>query len=395
MKKRSLLLALIMMLLSFNLTIISGCGTAGEAVSYVNLSFNPNMEFVLDTANRVVSVNAINDDGELLFASEDFEGQRMQTVMNKIMESASKSGLFNIEDTNNVIYLNVVNEDSEYANDLFEKVKGVCDNFCKTNGIYALALSGQLPEEIVTLATEYNLPPGHIRLILKALELNPDLTIDELVTMPIVDVVKIINENFKNFGKICVNELKEDYKAERLTLKVAYENSVKTLFGAEYTTLLDELALLESQIDVVEGVALDNLKIAIESKNQEINTLRLTMQTTYNAEFNALKEQYQLDKQVLINTYVASCAQTRATLKTNLQARINSNVAAFEQKQEYAKNRNNNFGNKYENWKNLKLTDIFNFLRIKLEENDNISLEIKADLANAILEAEKYYKLYQ
>ena len=56
------------------------------------------------------------------------------------------------------------------------------------------------------------------------------------------------------------------------------------------------------------------------------------MQTTYNAEFNALKEQYQLDKQVLINTYVASCAQTRATLKTNLQARINSNVAAFEQK---------------------------------------------------------------
>ena len=260
MKKRSLLLALIMMLLSFNLTIISGCGTAGEAVSYVNLSFNPNMEFVLDTANRVVSVNAINDDGELLFASEDFEGQRMQTVMNKIMESASKSGLFNIEDTNNVIYLNVVNEDSEYANDLFEKVKGVCDNFCKTNGIYALALSGQLPEEIVTLATEYNLPPGHIRLILKALELNPDLTIDELVTMPIVDVVKIINENFKNFGKICVNELKEDYKAERLTLKVAYENSVKTLFGAEYTTLLDELELLESQIDVVEGVALDNLK---------------------------------------------------------------------------------------------------------------------------------------
>ena len=73
-----------------------------------------------------------------------------------------------------------------------------------------------------------------------------------------------------------------------------------------------------------------------------------------------------------------------------MQARINSNVAAFEQKQEYAKNRNNNFGNKYENWKNLKLTDIFNFLRIKLEENDNISLEIKADLANAILEAEKY-----
>lgn len=202
MKNKVLLFALILMLIYLNLTLVSGCVKPGEAVTYVNLSLNPNVELILDTADRVVSANAINEDGELLVIESNFEGERIQNVIYKLIQLSAKSGLFDVNNLNNAVYLSVINERAEYANNLLKKLKDVCNNYFKTNGIYALAVSGQLPDEVIALATEYDLPPGHLRLILKAIEFNPDLTITELVEMSISEVVKYINSGFIGVGKI-------------------------------------------------------------------------------------------------------------------------------------------------------------------------------------------------
>jgi hypothetical protein len=394
MKNKILVFSLILILIYLNLTIISGCVKTGEAVTYVNLSLNPNIEIVLDTADKVVSVNAINEDGELLFAQENFAGERVQNIIYKLVDLSAKSGLLDVNNINNAVYLSVVNERAEYANNLFEKLKDVCDNYFKTNGIYAMAVSGQLPEEIITLATEYDLPPGHLRLMLKAIEVNPDLTIAELTIMPISDIIKIVNSAFLGVGKIYSKDLKDAYKAERIALRETYQANIEALFGAEYVNLLDELEFLESQLEVAEGEALETLKNAITAKEGQIETLKLQLETSYADEFNALKEQYELDKKALIDNYIDQAKTYADTLKTNLQNRIAQNEDKLELRKQYAKTRLNNFREKYETFKALREADLFNFLKTQIEETDRLTIEVKEDLLTALAEAEKYYKLY-
>ena len=180
-----------------------------------------------------------------------------------------------------------------------------------------------------------------------------------------------------------------------MTLREAYQADVETLFGTEYSTLIDELEFLESQIEVAEGAALDTLKAAIAVKEGQINTLRLTLEATYDEEFAALKEQYESDKRALINSYVNQAAAQVDGLKTNLQNRIAQNENKLELRRQFAKTRLNNFSNKYENFKALRESDLFNFLKTQIEDTNRLSLEVKEDLTNALIEAEKYYKLYQ
>lgn len=368
--------------------------TSTNAVTYVNLSFNPNIEFILDTNNRVVSVNSINDDGELLVNYGNYEGQDIKNVIQMMLELASKSGLLDVNVTDGVVYVTVVNENASYADSLFTNLKDVCNNYFKSNGIYAFAAAVQLPDEIITLASEYNLSVGHLRLLLKLKELNPDLTWDELVVMPIPDVISNIHSYFASIGKI-PSASKEAYKTARIQLRQTFENNVRTLFGTEYSDLLDELDLLESQIDVVEGEALDNLKVAIENKRTQINTLRTTLEVTYQTEYQALLDQYKLDKEALMVQYQEEYNAMKASLKTTLENHISQNQARLQARIAYAKNRSNDFANKYRTFLALKQLDLFNFLQTQMTSIDSINEEVLAELQTALQEAERYAALYQ
>lgn len=196
-------------------------------------------------------------------------------------------------------------------------------------------------------------------------------------------------------AKFTKQELKDEYKTQRLALKEAYEQSLRTLFGTGYVALLDELELLESQIELAEGEALENLKTAILNKEAQIKTLRLELEATYAEEFGALKEQYETDKKALINNYIDEVQAQVETLRANLQNRIGQNESKLELRRQFAKTRLNNFANKYETFKALRESDLFNFLKTQIENTDRLSLEVKEDLINAINEAQKYSKLYQ
>jgi hypothetical protein len=52
-----------------------GCGDKGKAdeKTIMNVSLNPEVEFVLDSNNKVVSVNALNEEGNLVISAEAFE----------------------------------------------------------------------------------------------------------------------------------------------------------------------------------------------------------------------------------------------------------------------------------------------------------------------------------
>jgi hypothetical protein len=367
----------------------SGCTITRDAVTYVSLSLNPSVEFVLDTSNRVVSVNALNDDGELLLSIENVEGREIKQVIKELLTTASESGLFDVDSLNGLVSITVINEDAEFSMILSDLLKEVCETYFKTNGIYALAASGSLPEEVLQLAKEYELPPGHLYLMLKLQTLRPDLNFADIVTLPIKEVVGSINEELKLVGKVHLKAQKQAYKNELMLLKETYEQNIRTLFGQEYSTLLDELDFLQSQIEGLEGEALTNLKEAILQKEQQIEALKNQLEVTYQTEYLALKQSYEANRQQLKDQYVEEAKAQLTALKQSMQTRIEEKKSFLQARIAYAKNRRNAFSKKYETFVALQKADLYNFFKTKLEELSMLESEALEELNTAIEQAKE------
>jgi ABC-type phosphate transport system auxiliary subunit len=214
----------------------------------------------------------------------------------------------------------------------------------------------------------------------------------EITQMSVKDIIKLFNEELISVGKIYLKEQKQNFKTELFSLRQTYEENLKTLFGSEYVTLLGELALMEAQIEVVEGAQLETLKNAISAKLQQIETLRSSLEITHQAEFQALRTQYQADVQQLKESFINATREQLQTLKTTMQNRIVAQESKLQARIAYAKNRVNNFRQKYETFLALKEND---FLKTKLEELNQIDAQTEVEFAVSIVRARKYVLLYE
>ena len=75
------------MMAATGVSAFAGCAEAKEQ-KVMNLSLNPEVEFVLDENDKVVSVNALNEEGNLIVSAEVFTG--------KTAEEAAKLLLYRI-----------------------------------------------------------------------------------------------------------------------------------------------------------------------------------------------------------------------------------------------------------------------------------------------------------
>jgi|LGVE01.1.fsa_nt_gb hypothetical protein len=393
MKRRITSPLLIIVLLISGLT-FGSCSVEGDAVTYIYLSLNPSVEFIVDTGGKVVSFNAVNDEGAVLFSDTSLEGVKIETAIEQIVKLAGKCGYLNVEDTDNVVYLTVVNEDAEKMNSIYIRIKARVENFFKSNGIYALMVQGQLSDEMLILSEDYNVSTGHLRIMLKVLELNPDLKFDYLITLSIKDLVTTLHNSFKMMSGVCLKQDKDAYKLDRLNLKTGHEDNVKALFGPAYTALLAELALLESQLKIVTEEELGGLINQLELKKQEIETLKASLEVTYATEFEALKQNYENDKRNLMNSFRVICQNKKQDLLSTFNSRLSQNEDKFNIRKDYAEKRSNRFGSKYDQWLALRESDIFNFIKTKEDEISSINSEFEEDVREALFKAEKYSNLY-
>ena len=73
---------------------MGSCGdkTAEAEKTVMNVSLNPSVEFVLDGKNIVVSVNALNEEGNLVVSAENFIGKDMDVAVTLFVEVSKETG---------------------------------------------------------------------------------------------------------------------------------------------------------------------------------------------------------------------------------------------------------------------------------------------------------------
>ena len=226
-KTRRLLSLLLAGITAVSLFVLSACGTGNteqEEMTVMNVAVNPQIEFILDGENKVVSVNAINEDGNVILSAEAFVN-----VIGLDAGDAAKLFIDVCEDYGFIIKGNVkageneidisISGDTKKAEELYNNVKGKVEEFVNANDISA------------TVTDLVNVGKAELEKLLA--ECAPYLEQAEIEAMKQIDIVKELVASRKETAKMYSQELKNAfYQMKANALEIAEIELLKTKLGA-------------------------------------------------------------------------------------------------------------------------------------------------------------------
>lgn len=251
--------------------LLTACGKDEGTQKVMNVGLNPKLEFVLDKNDKVVAVNALNDDGNHLLSLEvdtqsvidAFEGMSAEEAVDLFMELSKDNG-----------YLITGNEEeisieiSGDANELIKSVKGVASKFLTDNGI----------RNITIKTAKINL--DNIRAeVKKCMQEYTDAQLAEMNEEQLIALLQTSRQETKEF---LTQELKEAYytlRAQEINIaefdalfnlipsaiKSQFDEFITAMGGLE-TAMLDLQTTITNQWLATDGAYNDAMEQYVEAK---------------------------------------------------------------------------------------------------------------------------------
>lgn len=167
-------------------TVSAGVYRTNYAVaSTVSLDVNPSIEITANEKERVLSVKALNEDGQIVIGDMDFKGSDLEVAVNALIGSMLRNGY--LSELSNSVLISVDNDNPEKSAALKEKLMEEVRIILQTDTFDGAVLSQTIvPDaELQTLAESYGITTGKAQLIQQIVEKNPLYTFQELVPLSI------------------------------------------------------------------------------------------------------------------------------------------------------------------------------------------------------------------
>ena len=180
MKKKILSFVLAICLLVPCVFMLTAC--KGDDVNKtMNVSINPEVSFVVDSKNKVVSVMYENDDASTVYANVNFVGLKADAAVELMIENAVITGHFdfNGEDISLSVNGNTEADITKLENLVKDKINKVCDS---------LGVEIEINIEELTEAARKQ------ALVVKAKVLAPEKSDSELNEMSTQELINLIKE---------------------------------------------------------------------------------------------------------------------------------------------------------------------------------------------------------
>ena len=255
---------LIMNLLAILLCLISvialtACG--GDDTSKVmNLSLNPEIELILDKNNKVVTVNALNDEGNYIVANVDFSGLSAEDAVDRFLQAVKDNG-FLIEDNVSVSENELeISISGENAQKLIDQVKASAQDYLTNLGITATIETDLLDKDYLEGLVE------------ECMQEMTDSEIEALSEEELINLLKTSRNETKN---LLSEELKELY----------YQSRADEIIESKYEAVMNMLDNTNSQFAEV-------FTTMTEAYNNLTTTIT-NLRTTYIERFLATGSEYQ------------------------------------------------------------------------------------------------------
>lgn len=257
------------------------------ALTYIGLRINPEIEMVTDETGVVVSANAVNEDGEVVLSAVELEGKTAEDAAVAFTETAVDLGYMDPAKDKDTVYVDVNGENAEIAEKVEKSLSDKLMKFFEKKGITG-KVSKEVLDSYLAKAEEWNVAPGHAKIIARVLSANPELTYDELLNLTVKDLLELLKAD-KHEDKVAVS-LKDEYKEKIEAIKEKY----KELF--ELREAIDDI---EDDIeDAREDDADEDEKLtdeeiaALEKELAEKKAAAEALEKEFKAEIEAIKAEY-------------------------------------------------------------------------------------------------------
>ena len=294
--KKITAIACSMLMLATGVAAFSGCGKgkeeAKEVGTVMNVSLNPEVEFVLDQYGKVISVNALNEEGNLIVSAEVFTGETAEEAAKLFVKVSAETGFLvegNASAGENEIEISF-SGDTEKAEKLYNNVKSTVQTY--------------LSEENITAQIEQAAAITDAQLREVVAECAPYIDKAKLQALDYMEMVETIAEARQETAGLYSQELKNAY----------YEMKAFTMQQAELETIKAHLGVIEK---AAVDIAFAGYTLAVDT----IETTRLTMLVNDSSPYQVALRAFQAAKTEYLNyrEYVASLEQTEVTTAISQQ----------------------------------------------------------------------------
>ncbi len=196
--------------------------------TYVSVDVNPSIEFMVNRFDRVLSVKAVNDDGEELLNNISLEDLKNKTIYDAIAKSVaqiSDSGYFD-GDIEGGIVITTSSESADKAEELANELAQTVEEEIAKSGDEVIVEATSVGLERVEEAKKLGVTPGKLNLVekLQVVASDPSLiNTEEWLNKPVKEIMKA-TKDFKKASKATTKEtdieVDEENDEETLNIEV-------------------------------------------------------------------------------------------------------------------------------------------------------------------------------
>ena len=178
--------------------VVMMCGVTAWAYctpySYVSLDVNPSIEYSVNRFNRVLSVKAVNGDGEKILADLDLNNKTIDEAVQDTVGQIDKAGYFTTEDPGGIVIATSSENEQDsqkLAADLQTTAEQAVEDTTTPVEVEAVSVGYERVQEARALGTT----PGKLNLVqkLQASMDNPDsFNVQDWLKKPVKEIMKAI-----------------------------------------------------------------------------------------------------------------------------------------------------------------------------------------------------------
>lgn len=287
MKKSKLFISLFTVF-TLVVVMVACSGSISASETYVTVDINPSVELVINQREKVIYVNALNEDAEVLLLDLDLIGLDVDEAMDLIIEKSIALGYIDVDSEETIVSVSTASN-TELGLKVREMVKNAINNAFMNRAMMGKAIDKAFSEEFLDEAESYGVTASFLFLAYNATYVDDTLTLEDALLLTqeeLVDLVKDAKDEAKNIAAT----YKEAFLAERQT--------IRDLYIPQRDQLQEDIASLEAQLETATE-DIEDLEAALLLKQNELDTLI----SAYQTEMQALRTKYYEETEAIRETY--------------------------------------------------------------------------------------------
>lgn len=224
------------------------------------LDVNPSIAITLSAKEKVLALDARNDDGEAILEDLEFKGKSLEFLTLEIIHRLKSENY--LQSSADVLLVSVYSKNTQRANEEIERFDVLLKDALKKTEVDPILImqtmqpSGTLEQ----LAEDFDIPESRLHFIGLLMRFNSNLVLEELVTMSLQELLAIAEEQKLDLSPILTPEVIENIQA---TSPVVPYETTKGITDAPSTTatttiqksteLISEDAAVSIALNYVQG----------------------------------------------------------------------------------------------------------------------------------------------